>query len=98
MRANLDYFCVHENRTSTLDSLQGRCRVIRVGNRPELDDLLEAPNVKATLTALLGENYMVDSDRGSNFTVPGRKANTDWHRDGNDVCPMMAPYIRAAST
>ena len=51
---------------------------------PELDDLLEAPNVKATLTALLGENYMVDSDRGSNFTVPGRKANTDWHRDGND--------------
>ena len=39
---------------------------------------------QATLTALLGENYMVDSDRGSNFTVPGRKANTDWHRDGND--------------
>jgi hypothetical protein len=74
------------------------CRIIRIGNRPELDDLLEAPNVKATLTALLGENYMVDSDRGSNFTVPGRKANTDWHRDGNDVCPMMAPYIRAAIT
>ena len=51
---------------------------------PELDELLEAPNVKKTLTALLGQNYMVDSDRGSNFTVPGRKANTDWHRDGND--------------
>lgn len=51
---------------------------------PELDELLEAPNVKKTLTALLGENYMVDSDRGSNFTIPGRKANTDWHRDGND--------------
>jgi hypothetical protein len=51
---------------------------------PELDDLLEAPNVKSAMTALLGENYMVDADRGSNFTIPGRKANTDWHRDGND--------------
>ncbi len=51
---------------------------------PELDEMLEAPNVKKALTALLGNNYMVDADRGSNFTIPGRKANTDWHRDGND--------------
>jgi hypothetical protein len=51
---------------------------------PELDELLEAPNVRRTLRALLGDRYMVDSDRGSNFTVPGRCATTDWHRDGND--------------
>ena len=51
---------------------------------PELDEMLEAPNVKKALTALLGNNYMVDADRGSNFTIPGRKADTDWHRDGND--------------
>eukprot|EP01047_Picozoa_sp_COSAG01_P081659 COSAG01_NODE_16371_length_1242_cov_0.961505_1_plen_317_part_00 len=47
-------------------------------------ETLEAPNVRRTLRALLGDRYMVDSDRGSNFTVPGRCATTDWHRDGND--------------
>lgn len=51
---------------------------------PELDEMLESPNVKRVLTALLGNNYMCDSDRGSNFTVPGSKAGTGLHRDGND--------------
>jgi hypothetical protein len=54
---------------------------------PELEEMLEAPNVKAVLTGLLGNGYMVDSARGSNFTRPGRSDSNpgpNFHRDGND--------------
>ena len=51
---------------------------------PELDDLIEAPNVRSALTALLGPNYMVDSTRGAHYTIPNRYTKQDFHRDGSD--------------
>ena len=39
---------------------------------PELESMLSSADVQSTLTALLGKNYLVDADRNSNFTSPGR--------------------------
>eukprot|EP01052_Picozoa_sp_SAG31_P024033 SAG31_NODE_2019_length_6660_cov_2.597775_7_plen_196_part_00 len=49
---------------------------------PELDAIIEAPNVKKALTALLGPGYMVDSTRGAHYTIPNRHTQQDFHRDG----------------
>jgi hypothetical protein len=51
---------------------------------PDLDEVIEAPNVRRALTALLGQNYMVDSTRGAHYTIPNRHTKQDFHRDGSD--------------
>ena len=51
---------------------------------PELDETIDAPNVKAALAALLGRNYMLDSTRGAHYTIPNRHTKQDFHRDGSD--------------
>jgi len=47
---------------------------------PELDETVDAPNVKAALAALLGRNYMLDSTRGAHYTIPNRHTKQDFHR------------------
>ena len=54
---------------------------------PALEAMLSSSDVKRTLTALLGHNYLVDADRSSNFTSPGRvdtggSGGMSFHRDG----------------
>jgi hypothetical protein len=54
---------------------------------PALEAMLSSSDVKRTLTALLGNNYLVDADRNSNFTSPGRvdtggSGGMSFHRDG----------------
>ena len=54
---------------------------------PELEAMLGSADVQGTLTALLGKNYLVDADRNSNFTSPGRvdtggSGGMSFHRDG----------------
>ena len=54
---------------------------------PELEAMLASQDVERTLTALLGPNFLVDADRNSNFTSPGRvdtggSGGMSFHRDG----------------
>lgn len=54
---------------------------------PALEAMLASNDVQRTLTALLGKNYLVDSDRNANFTTPGRvdtggSGGMSFHRDG----------------
>lgn len=54
---------------------------------PALEAMLSSSDVRRTLTALLGKNYLVDADRSANFTSPGRvdtggSGGMSFHRDG----------------